>query len=31
VGYYKKAIGDITGKRTEGMLVYLLDNGVELN
>ena len=23
VGYYKKAIGDITGKRTEGMVVYL--------
>jgi len=30
VGYYKKAIGDITGKRTEGMIVYLLDDGVAL-
>ncbi len=30
VGYYKKAIANITGKRTEGMIVYLLDNGVVL-
>jgi len=30
VGYYKKAIGDITGKRTEGMVVYLLNEGIEL-
>jgi len=31
VGYYKKAIANITGKRTEGMIVYLLDDGVELS
>ena len=30
VGYYKKAIGDITGKRTEGMIIYLLNEGIEL-
>ena len=30
VGYYKKAIADITGKRTEGMIVYLLDKRIEL-
>jgi exodeoxyribonuclease V beta subunit len=30
VGYYKKAIGNITGKRTEGMVVYLLNEGIEL-
>jgi exodeoxyribonuclease V beta subunit len=30
VAYYKKAIGNITGKRTEGMVVYLLDNGIEI-
>jgi len=28
VGYYKKAIINITGKRTEGVVVYLLDDGV---
>ena len=30
VGYYQKAIAHITGKRTEGLLVYLLDEGTEL-
>jgi len=30
VGYYKKAIGDITGKRTEGLVIYLLNEGIEL-
>ncbi|HIQ47804.1 MAG TPA: RecB-like helicase [Sulfurovum sp.] len=30
VGYYKKAISDITGKQTEGMIVYLLETGIEL-
>lgn len=30
VGYYKKAIGNITGKRTEGMIIYLLEEGIEL-
>ena len=30
VGYYKKAIGSITGKRTEGMIIYLLEEGIEL-
>jgi exodeoxyribonuclease V beta subunit len=30
VGYYKKAISSIIGKRTEGMIVYLLDDGIEL-
>ena len=29
VGYYKKAIAHITGKRTEGMIVYLLGEGIE--
>ena len=29
VGYYKKAIADIVGKRTEGMVVYLLGEGIE--
>jgi len=30
VGYYKKAIGGITSKRTEGMVVYLLKEGIEI-
>jgi len=30
VGYYKKAIGNITGKRTEGMVIYLLNEEIEL-
>ena len=30
VGYYKKAIANITGKKTLGMIVYLLDGGIEL-
>ncbi len=30
VGYYKKAIANITGKKTEGMVVYLLKEGIEL-
>ena len=30
VGYYKKAIGNITGKRTEGVVIYLLNEGIEL-
>jgi exodeoxyribonuclease V beta subunit len=30
VGYYKKAIANITGKKTEGMVVYLLNEGIEL-
>ncbi len=30
VEYYKKAIATITGKRTEGMIVYLLEEGIEL-
>ena len=30
VGYYKKAIANITGKRTEGLVVYLLDEGIEI-
>ncbi|MEA1879500.1 MAG: RecB-like helicase [Campylobacterota bacterium] len=30
VGYYKKAIANITGKRTEGMVVYLLNEGIEV-
>ena len=29
VGYYQKAIANITGKRTEGMIVYLLNEGIE--
>jgi len=31
VGHYKKAIGNITGKRTDGMVVYLWGDGVELH
>jgi len=30
VGYYKKAIGNITGKRTEGMVFYLENEGISL-
>ncbi|HHH19701.1 MAG TPA: RecB-like helicase [Campylobacterales bacterium] len=30
VGYYKKAIYNITGKFTQGVIVYLLDEGIEL-
>ena len=30
VGYYKKAIKSITGKYTRGMIVYLLEDGVEM-
>ncbi|MBA1438168.1 MAG: RecB-like helicase [Epsilonproteobacteria bacterium] len=30
VQFYKKAIGEITGKRVEGYLCYLLESGVEL-
>ncbi|PTB83588.1 recombinase RecB, partial [Sulfurovum lithotrophicum] len=30
VGYYQKAIGNITGKRTEGMIIYLLNDRIEL-
>jgi exodeoxyribonuclease V beta subunit len=30
VGYYKKAIGSIMQKPTHGMIVYLLEDGVEL-
>jgi len=30
VGYYKKAIEKITGKRTEGVIIYLLNEGIEL-
>ncbi|PTB87760.1 recombinase RecB, partial [cyanobacterium G8-9] len=30
VGYYQKAIGNITGKRTVGMIIYLLNDGIEL-
>jgi exodeoxyribonuclease V beta subunit len=30
VGYYTKAIANITGKRTEGMVVYLLEEGIEV-
>ncbi len=30
VGYYKKAIADITGKRTEGMIIYLENEGISL-
>ena len=30
VGYYKKAIANITGKRTEGMIIYLLEEGIEV-
>ncbi|TET88754.1 MAG: RecB-like helicase, partial [Sulfurovum sp.] len=31
VGYYKKAICNITGKRTEGMIIYLLKEGIDLS
>jgi exodeoxyribonuclease V beta subunit len=30
VGYYKKAIANITGKRAEGMIIYLLEDGIKL-
>ncbi|MEA2047571.1 MAG: RecB-like helicase [Campylobacterota bacterium] len=30
VEYYKKAITNITGKRTEGVVIYLLDDGIEI-
>jgi len=30
VGHYKKAIRNITGKRTEGMVIYLINEGIEL-
>jgi len=30
VGYYKKAIEKITGKRTEGVVIYLLNERIEL-
>ena len=30
VGYYKKAISNITGKRTEGIVLYILDEGIEI-
>jgi exodeoxyribonuclease V beta subunit len=30
VGYYKKAIGNITDKRTEGIVIYLLNEGIEV-
>ncbi len=30
VGYYKKAIANITGKRTEGFIVYLLEDEVRM-
>ena len=29
VGYYKKAIANITGKRTEGMIIYLLEDEID--
>jgi len=29
VGYYKKAIANITGKRTEALVVYVLESGAE--
>jgi exodeoxyribonuclease V beta subunit len=29
VGYYQKAITNLTGKRTEGLIVYLLEEGIE--
>ena len=28
VGYYKKAIAKITAKRTEGMIIYLLEDEI---
>lgn len=30
VGYYTKAIANITGKTTQGIIVYLLDEGIEI-
>jgi exodeoxyribonuclease V beta subunit len=30
VGYYKKAIANITGKHTQGAIVYLLEEGIEI-
>ncbi len=30
VEYYKKAIANITGKRTVGMVIYLLEEGIEI-
>lgn len=30
VGYYKKAIANITGKRTEGMIIYLTEEEIEI-
>ncbi|HHE06061.1 MAG TPA: RecB-like helicase, partial [Epsilonproteobacteria bacterium] len=30
VGYYRKAIANITGKRTEGMIIYLTNEGISL-
>jgi exodeoxyribonuclease V beta subunit len=30
VGYYKKAIANITGKRAEGMIIYLLEEEIEI-
>jgi len=30
VRYYQKAITQITGKRTEGLIIYLLEEGIEL-
>jgi len=30
VGYYKKAIAGIMGKKTEGIVLYLLDEGIEI-
>ena len=30
VGYYKKAIADITRKRAEGRIIYLLKEGIEI-
>jgi exodeoxyribonuclease V beta subunit len=28
VAHYKRAIADITGKRTEGMIIYLTNEGI---
>ncbi|PHS37362.1 MAG: recombinase RecB [Sulfurovum sp.] len=30
VGFYKKAIGKITSKRTEGMIIYLLEKEIDI-
>jgi exodeoxyribonuclease V beta subunit len=30
VAYYQRAIADITGKRTEGMIIYLTNEGISL-